>query len=759
MTFTVTDLVAQFDPATYARGEAYASKGKVKRVQYANGRLEGEVEGSGGATYQQRIRIQADGGRSTIDGRCACPVARNCKHVVATLLFSLKQEQASLAGGVPAHAEQWMTQLSGAVQLAARQTPLGPLFQPLYVLIPDPDEGRLHLHLRRARLRKDGSLYGAVNGISPFELLASPERVTADQEECLRLFAALRSGAYHTTGATPPAGRTGARLLALACAQGCLHYAARDTQLKTEALHAITMGPARAASLGWYADPHGAALRLGWRFADGSPVQHVLPTDPPRYLSDGKLGDIDLGKMAPSLPLTGLLQLIAQAPPVAPTQGAAVARRMLEQGLDALLPLPQAVRTRRRDDIAPLPHLLLDSQLGPAPAPHWRGAAANPPVWNDYAQLSFDYGGVRTAPGGPPVLQRVVGDIVELIERDLAAERVAAKLMKEMGFTPPAAGSALAALPGCMQLHVFEGWERFTSHGVPLLEDMGWRVDTGSHYRYTIIEANDWYAELPEQEEGNQWFALELGVLIDGERHSLLPLLMECLHSLPDRLAFGDAASEQKGVDLVVSLPDGRRVRLHWQRFSPLLAVLREMYFKEEAGSGWRFPRTSAARLAELERAAQLQWLGGERLRALGRALHDFAGVAQAAIPQGLQASLRPYQHAGLSWMQFLREHGFGGILADDMGLGKTVQTLAHILAEKEAGRLDRPALVVAPTSLMGNWQAEAARFAPGLRVLPLHGKERSRHFGLIGDGGPGPDHLRPAGPRRSGTARATVTT
>src|SRR5450830_497733 len=367
MTFTVTDLVAQFDPATYARGEAYASKGKVKRVQYANGRLEGEVEGSGGATYQQRIRIHADGGRSTIDGRCACPVARNCKHVVATLLFSLKQEQAALAGGVPAHAEQWMTQLSGAVQLAARQTPLGPLFQPLYVLIPDPDEGRLHLHLRRARLRKDGSLYGAVSGISPFELLASPERVTADQEECLRLYAALRSGAYHTTGATPPAGRTGARLLALACAQGCLHYAARDTQLKTEALHAITMGPARAASLGWYADPHGAALRLGWRFADGSPVQHVLPTDPPRYLSDGKLGDIDLGKIAPSLPLTGLLQLIAQAPPVAPTQGATVARRMLEQGLDALLPLPQAVRTRRRDDIPPLPHLLLDSQLGPAP--------------------------------------------------------------------------------------------------------------------------------------------------------------------------------------------------------------------------------------------------------------------------------------------------------------------------------------------------------------------------------------------------------
>ena len=103
------------------------------------------------------------------------------------------------------------------------------------------------------------------------------------------------------------------------------------------------------------------------------------------------------------------------------------------------------------------------------------------------------------------------------------------------------------------------------------------------------------------------------------------------------------------------------------------------------------------------------------------------------AAPAGLQASLRPYQSDGLAWLQFLREYELGGILADDMGLGKTVQTLAHILLEKEAGRLTAPALVVAPTSLMANWQAEAARFAPGLRVLLLHGAERARRFDEIG--------------------------
>jgi SNF2 family DNA or RNA helicase len=82
--------------------------------------------------------------------------------------------------------------------------------------------------------------------------------------------------------------------------------------------------------------------------------------------------------------------------------------------------------------------------------------------------------------------------------------------------------------------------------------------------------------------------------------------------------------------------------------------------------------------------------------------------------------------------MQFLREYGLAGILADDMGLGKTVQTLAHILVEKEAGRLTHPVLVIAPTSLMGNWQDEAARFAPDLRVLLLQGKDRAQLFDQI---------------------------
>jgi SNF2 family DNA or RNA helicase len=91
----------------------------------------------------------------------------------------------------------------------------------------------------------------------------------------------------------------------------------------------------------------------------------------------------------------------------------------------------------------------------------------------------------------------------------------------------------------------------------------------------------------------------------------------------------------------------------------------------------------------------------------------------------GLQASLRPYQEEGVAWLQQLADADSGGVLADDMGLGKTLQTIAHLVLEKQSGRADKPSLVVMPTSLVGNWQRELGKFAPGLRFTVLHGPKR----------------------------------
>lgn len=98
--------------------------------------------------------------------------------------------------------------------------------------------------------------------------------------------------------------------------------------------------------------------------------------------------------------------------------------------------------------------------------------------------------------------------------------------------------------------------------------------------------------------------------------------------------------------------------------------------------------------------------------------------LTPADPPPAFHGTLRPYQRRGLAWLAFLQSLGLGGVLADDMGLGKTVQLLALLAGDPpQAG----PTLLVCPMSLVGNWQREAARFAPGLRVHVHHGAERAR--------------------------------
>jgi SNF2 family DNA or RNA helicase len=94
-------------------------------------------------------------------------------------------------------------------------------------------------------------------------------------------------------------------------------------------------------------------------------------------------------------------------------------------------------------------------------------------------------------------------------------------------------------------------------------------------------------------------------------------------------------------------------------------------------------------------------------------------------VPDHFQAVLRPYQERGLSWLAFLSSLGLGACLADDMGLGKTVQLLALEVAHRADGPATGPTLLLCPMSLVGNWQREAARFTPGLRVYAHHGPQR----------------------------------
>jgi superfamily II DNA or RNA helicase len=731
MYFTLEDVSYQFDAATFARGADYVRRGKVTSVRRDGNTIHAEVTGSGRNVYRQTIYLEPERLGIQIEGGCSCPMEYNCKHVVAALLACLESDAASpgapvLAVSMPA--ERWLQQVA-QVQAATR-TNAAPAHNPgyrlAYVLVPDPRDGLLRLALCKARLRKDGSIGGATVHNDFYSLLAArPAWVERGEEEPIRLLAALRAGSMYIED-IKPAGALGARLLGRLCAEGRLLGAHARGDLKRGGLYPIRPGPRRQAALGWRAQAAGSEeVTLRWLFDDGEPVGHVLPTEPMCYLDGDVLGELALPDALAAVPPDTLSSMVAQAPTLRAHERAAMATRLAEQGMDRILPLPQALQTRERRDVVPVPHLLLDSFVTRV-----RGELQ----WHDYALLFFDYDGILTEDIADAVLRRVDGDTVELIGRDLQAEGAAEAMLAELGFAAPEPGDPLDELSGALALPAPAAWLAFARHGVPRLRAAGWQIEVDGNYRYDLAEVQDWYAELNEEGEGsNDWFALELGILVDGQRHSLLPLLLQMIRNAPQDYNAAALAAWDDSTDIIVELADTTRIALPGMRIKPILATLGELYFSERTGSALRLPVADAARLAQLEQAAQLRWLGGERVRELGRKLNQFEGIRQVEVPAGLQAQLREYQHTGLSWMQFLREYEFGGILADDMGLGKTIQTLAHILAEKEAGRLDAPALVVAPTSLMGNWQAEAARFAPGLRVLLLHGKDRKDLFDQVG--------------------------
>lgn len=133
--------------------------------------------------------------------------------------------------------------------------------------------------------------------------------------------------------------------------------------------------------------------------------------------------------------------------------------------------------------------------------------------------------------------------------------------------------------------------------------------------------------------------------------------------------------------------------------------------------------------ITELQEA--LQSRAEAKIKVQISAISDHERIEEVELPIGFAAQLRHYQQAGLNWLWFLRKNGFGGILADDMGLGKTIQTLCLLLKDKQErlgnGVPHKPSLLIAPTSILHNWYAEAKKFAPDLTIMIHAGTNRDR--------------------------------
>jgi len=730
---TLADLRHSIPEAYVERGAAYARHGQVRQLRQFpdEARYEARVAGSSYEPYKVEVRLQGSARGTQIFGVCTCPMKVNCKHVAAVLLRALEEQGVPPDGGddtsprvfaaassaLPPELGLWLESARRASQPTSKLDNYAPnvLQRLLYVLDTTVSLGpaAARVSLVVARRLKAGGYVGATAWHNAHQAPHSrPGFVLSEDQRILR---ALLIDADHPYGSEFfLRGETATSLLPALLATGRCHWRSIDSP-------ALSEGAPRDADGAWKFDSSGAQ-----RFVFGTEPasEAVLPLAPPWYVDTQRWQS---GPIRTTL-LPMVAETLASAPPV-PADHASGIRAALEQQLGTSgIPLPDVPDTHEVEDAAPVPCLRLLT-LREYAAHRYRHEGREHYV--DIATLTFDYLGLRVNRDSPGVVTRFQDGKLLRIKRHLRAEKQAHQQLKAIGFIKVAEVS---------RFHPHEhrhdytlpneaSWLDFVTDQLAALRTEGWRIEFDETFRLTPAELGNWYAQI--EPSGNDWFDLRLEVEIDGKRTDLIEILLAAIRDRPDllsRTTIAGATASDKSVFL--NLRDGRLLPVPLSRLQPLISILHDLL--DESPHVVRLPRLDAARLADLEDAVDMNWQGGEALRKLGRRLSEFERVAPIAAPAQFHAQLRPYQEHGVAWLQFLREYELGGILADDMGLGKTVQALAHILIEKQAGRLDRPALVIAPTSVIPNWKAEAARFTPQLRVHVSHGLKRKGTFDQI---------------------------
>lgn len=311
------------------------------------------------------------------------------------------------------------------------------------------------------------------------------------------------------------------------------------------------------------------------------------------------------------------------------------------------------------------------------------------------AQVAFDYEGEMVDSRSPaPAL----ADVAQLrrIRRNLDFEAAALDHLRSAGFRSDTDFS------GQLQWRLASGK---LGHAVRRILPLGWNVEAeGRLFRRPGFLKLD-------VSSGIDWFELRGDVDFEGQRTPFPRLL----------------AALRKG-ESTVTLDDGSlgMIPEEWLRRYGILAGL-----GSDGKDHFRFSRSQAGLLDALLEA-QPEATCDAVFEQAREHLNQFAGIVPADPTPGFSGHLRSYQRDGLGWLHFLREFGFGGCLADDMGLGKTVQVLALLEARRQSDTRDaagadppRPSLAIVPKSLVFNWKQEAARFAPGIRVLDHTGSLR----------------------------------
>ncbi len=745
--FDRNELLHAIGEPAFSRGEDYFEDGRVTAVELESPALVfGRVSGRRASDYSVSaiLDFEAGGGLRSVAGSCSCPVGWNCKHVAALLLAAADRmpPRRGVGDPLPPEVRLWLD-LWPARDDETPPVRRSGLPEPgrdhLFYVIGRTPLGRMSISPWRAYLKQDGTIG---SNFRPFERRSTWARrnLTVQDAGLLGKLAFFASDSFDPHYGWPEGG----------VLVDLLREIVETGRARLDDIHgmALAWGPPRAVEFVWEVDEAGAQ-RLAARDGAGAAVT-VLPFPTPFFV-DAEAGETGVAETA--IP-PDMAAWLASAPPVPPEAADAVASKLSRVGRTA--PVPGLDRVEERTGVAPEPVLILygcernvtrydPGEYGKRPG---RDFSA---VW-PFARMEIAYEGaerrIRPTEGGD---LRVPGARPAVIRRDRVLEDAYGERLREAagryrcdlrelryaGYEPPGevhdADVVFPPLKRSDREDAVPAGLSFTARHVPTLRAEGWRVEIDRSWPFRLHEGPVAFAASLEDGE-DDWFSLRLSMEANGRRFDITPIVLQIVEELPvdewGRLEAGfDVEDHLAGRSFHTRFDDGTYLALDASRF----AHFAEAFLEAQGLLG--FHAAEAGRLYEFAEALEgcgASWTGGRELLDLGARLRSLAEAPEMVTPAALRGTLRPYQRTGYAWLRALSDASFGGMLADDMGLGKTVQALALLAHRHLEEKVDRPSLLVVPTSLVGNWRREAARFVPDLKLLVLHGPDRRERFADI---------------------------
>lgn len=708
----ISKMPTVFESSVLLRGQEYFLKGLVLNVRLSEGLLRGRVKGSSSQIYDIHIDLKS---WPQQPARCSCMYQKNCKHAAACLFLLWDKEQ-SVATSSPERFDRkleiWLKNLRAQeAQTVSNKSVSTHHLIYLIQLKLDGYEHKVIIRLALAKLLKKGG-YG--KKILFNTIPESKKQHFIDDDEDLVAKLLFKCNVSHWFSELPI---RNSELLERLLATGRAFFMDHD--------HVpIELGDALSGACQWVLAANGTQRLV---LMDGEEILTPVLLDESWYFD---LDDPQMGRLNTPYPAKQLRHLL-DAPPIPLGQTELFIEKMTESWPD--FPVPQAFKQKKIKEIKPVPILILDAVHKKETSISWLYQEDDLIEAILTARIFFDYEGVllSSEDDTPYVMREEQGVLFEYqravdFEREQTAHLRQHLLLREGTFNDLQQNTWNNDPFFILEdIHYYADLQKLCTQAIPSIKQQGWQVQYKSPFYQDIVHADDveWFSDLNEQT--TDFFSYQLGIMVEGKTVSIVPLVADLIQRYTG--ASLDLLPDEQQVNL--PLEEGKALQVPLGRIKPLVRLL--LHFGTRLVThtpSLVINKYQALLLQEAElalAAVRARWQGAHALREELQQLVTKAELPYVLPPKGLKAQLRDYQLYGLSWLQFLRKSCFNGVLADDMGLGKTIQTLAHLLYEKEQGRLTAPALMIAPTSLVGNWQAEAQRFTPELKVLVYHGSSR----------------------------------